>query len=30
MFINITDGVTANNKGSSNSVVNYLEKENRV
>lgn len=30
MFINITDTVTADNKGSSGKLVNYLEKENRV
>lgn len=30
MFINITDSTTANNKGSSGGLVNYLEKENRL
>jgi hypothetical protein len=30
MYINITDSVTANNKGSSRELVNYLEKENRL
>lgn len=30
MFINITDTATADNKGSSGSLVNYLEKENRI
>jgi hypothetical protein len=30
MFINITDTVTADNKGSSGKLVNYLEKENRI
>jgi len=30
MYINITDGVTANNKGSSRELVHYLEKENRI
>lgn len=30
MFINITDSATANNKGSSGGLVNYLEKENKV
>ncbi len=30
MFINITDSVTASNKGSSGGLVNYLEKENRI
>lgn len=30
MYINITDSATANNKGSSNGLVNYLEKENRL
>ncbi|MFD2582662.1 DUF5712 family protein [Pedobacter vanadiisoli] len=30
MYINITDSVTANNKGSSGELVSYLEKENRL
>jgi hypothetical protein len=30
MYINITDSVTASNKGSSRGLVHYLEKENRV
>ncbi len=30
MFINITDKVAADNKGSSGKLVNYLEKENRL
>jgi hypothetical protein len=30
MFINITDTITADNKGSSGALVNYLEKENRI
>lgn len=30
MFINITDSETGNNKGSCSSLVNYLEKENRL
>ncbi len=30
MFINITDSVTASNKGSCGGLVNYLEKENKV
>ncbi|RQO65484.1 molybdopterin-guanine dinucleotide biosynthesis protein MobB [Pedobacter sp. KBW01] len=30
MYINITDSLTANNKGSSGGLVNYLEKENRL
>ncbi|MBC7743724.1 MAG: molybdopterin-guanine dinucleotide biosynthesis protein MobB [Flavobacterium sp.] len=30
MFINITDSATANNKGSSGGLVNYLEKENKL
>lgn len=30
MYINITDSVTANNKGSSRELVHYLEKENRI
>ncbi|WP_461790494.1 DUF5712 family protein [Pedobacter sp.] len=30
MYINITDSITANNKGSSRDLVHYLEKENRV
>lgn len=30
MFINITDTATADNKGSSGNLVNYLEKENRI
>ncbi|WP_316735459.1 DUF5712 family protein [Pedobacter aquatilis] len=30
MYINITDKQNADNKGSSSSLVNYLEKENRV
>lgn len=30
MYINITDRVTANNKGSSRELVHYLEKENRI
>jgi len=30
MFINITDTATADNKGSSGKLVNYLEKENRI
>lgn len=30
MYINITDSKTANNKGSSGQLVNYLEKENRL
>ena len=30
MFINITDSATANNKGSSGGLVNYLEKENKI
>ncbi|WP_316826821.1 DUF5712 family protein [Pedobacter miscanthi] len=30
MFINITDSATANNRGSSGELVNYLEKENRL
>jgi len=30
MYINITDSVTANNKGSSRELVSYLEKENRL
>ena len=30
MYINITDKVTADNKGSSNHLVHYLEKENRI
>lgn len=29
MYINITDSATANNKGSSGALVNYLEKENK-
>lgn len=30
MYINITDSKTADNKGSSGQLVNYLEKENRL
>jgi len=30
MYINITDSLTANNKGSSRELVHYLEKENRI
>ncbi len=30
MYINITDNKTADNKGSCSSLVNYLEKENRM
>jgi hypothetical protein len=30
MFINISDTLTADNKGSSGKLVNYLEKENRI
>lgn len=30
MYLNITDSATANNKGSSSGLVNYLEKENRL
>lgn len=30
MYINITDKVTADNKGSSGGLVHYLEKENRI
>lgn len=30
MYINITNSATANNKGSSGGLVNYLEKENRL
>lgn len=30
MYINITDSETGNNKGSSEQLVNYLEKENRT
>lgn len=30
MYINITDTATADNKGSSGKLVNYLEKENRI
>lgn len=30
MYINITESVTANNKGSSRELVHYLEKENRL
>jgi hypothetical protein len=30
MYINITNSETANNKGSSDGLVNYLEKENRL
>ncbi|MBB5637029.1 hypothetical protein HDE68_002942 [Pedobacter cryoconitis] len=30
MYINITDSATANNKGSSGGLTNYLEKENRL
>lgn len=30
MYINITDSVTANNRGSSRELVHYLEKENRI
>lgn len=30
MYINITDSRTANNKGSTGQLVNYLEKENRL
>lgn len=30
MFINITDSEAGNNKGSCSSLVNYLEKENRL
>lgn len=30
MYINITDSKTANNKGGSGLLVNYLEKENRI
>ncbi|GGE66306.1 hypothetical protein EV200_106320 [Pedobacter psychrotolerans] len=30
MYINITDSLTTNNKGSSRELVHYLEKENRI
>ena len=30
MYINITDSLTASNKGSSRELVHYLEKENRI